>query len=304
MRNHSNIIVHLVLLASISFFLTCSLGSHERRGDGYFKKGRYQDALAEYLVANKEEPGSPELLFKIGVTSTRMGDPIMACAYYDTLLAIDSSREEWIINDLFQFAVKSLSEGDTTSMRESFQMILDIDSTYNLGESFYPLARAYKAAGEHDRAVKSYLKALSFAPDSPAAASVVFELAFCYEQIHKYKEAIAYYEEYLKQGELTHRDDAEWHRGSSAYYLAEELFREGNLDEALEYLTLVIMGGQPQVLQIDAWFLSGEIYYAKEDLEKALESYNEVTRLDPSHTMIVTSKSLEMIRKIRYGKRK
>jgi len=294
----------LFFVAAIFVLLNCSYGSHEKRGDGYFSKGRYQDALAEYLMAKRSTTISPEILFKIGMTSTRMGDMGTACAHYDTLLSIDSSREQWIINDLYQFGVKSLAEGDTTSMRESFQTILDIDPTYNLGDSFYHLARAYKGAGQYKRAVNAYLKALSYAPDSPVATSVLFELAQCYEQLRMFREAIAYYEDYLEQEEVKTDAEVMWHLGNTAYSLAADLFDEGNFDEALEYFQMVITSGQPQVLVIDAWFLSGEIYFLGEEFEKALEAYNEVINLNPSHTMKVASKSLERIREIRYGGKK
>jgi len=299
-KDHGHLVLFLVPLTLV-FFLTCSFGSHEKRGDGYFNKGRYQDALAEYLMAKRSSPVSNELLFKIGMTSTRLGDTGTACACYDTLLSVDSSKEQWIINDLYQFGIKSMAEGDTTSMRESFQMILDINPAYNLGDSFYHLARAYKSTGQYERAVNSYLKALSYAPDSPEATSVLFELAQCYEQLKKYKEAIAYYEDFLEQDEVKKNDEVMWHLGNTAYNLAVYLYDQGNLNEALEYLQMVIDSGQPQVLVIDAWYLSGEIFYRKDDLEKALDAYNEVINLNPSHTMKVASKSLERIREIRYG---
>ncbi len=281
--------------------LCCSLGSHEKRGDSYFEKGRYRDALAEYLIARREKPSSTEILFKVGVAATRTGDMAMATAYYDTLLAIDASRKEWIVRDLFQFGLKSLEEGDVTSMTESFQTILDLDSTHNLGESFYPLARAYRESGQFQRAIRAYLKALSFAPDSPEATDVLFELARCYEEIGRYKEAIAYYEDFIEKQGGPPGHEVLWHLGNTAYLLAEELYSTGNLEEAREYLLMVIDIGQPQVLMIDARYLLGEISYANGEFEQALDEYNEVVKLDPARTMQVTVKSLERIREIRYG---
>ncbi|MFQ6102809.1 MAG: tetratricopeptide repeat protein [Candidatus Glassbacteria bacterium] len=282
--------------------LNCSLGSHERRGDSYFNKGKYRDALAEFLIARRDDPSSTQLLFKIGVTSTRLKDMGMACAYYDTLLALDSSRTRWIIKDLFQFGVKSLNEGEPVLMREAFQKVLDIDSTYNLGDSFYPLGRSYKDAGQYERAVRAYLKALSFSPDSPEAITVLFELAQCYEELGKYKEALSYYEDYIEQIDEGATDEVLWHVGNTAYKLADRLYGEGNLEEAQEYLKMVIELGRPQVLLIDAWFLSGEIFYASEEYDKALEAYSEVLNLNPSRTMKVATQSLERIREIKYGR--
>jgi tetratricopeptide (TPR) repeat protein len=282
--------------------LSCSPGSHVGRGDSYFTKARYRDALAEYLAERKTDRTSHELLFKIGLSATRLGDLGMARAYYDTLLASDPSRKEWIVSDLFQWGLKNGAEGDPASMRESFQIILDIDSTYNLGKSFYPLARAYREAGQYDRAARAYLKGLAFSPDSPEATPALLELAECYEKLGKYREATAYYEEYLSHYAGERQAEVLWHFGNAAYRLAEELYEKRNFDEALEYLQMVIDAGEPQVLQGEAWFLAGEIRYTKGEFEEALHAYQEVVRLDNARTMKVAEKSRERIREIRYGK--
>jgi len=292
----------LVFFLSAVVSIDCSFKDHEKRGDGYFSRGRYRDALAEYMIARKDDPSSTELLFKIGMTSARLGKISTARAYYDSLLSVDTSRKEWIINDLYRLGLKMLDEGDTASMKESFEMIMEIDSTYNLGESFYPLARAYRNSGQYGKAADAFVKALSFAPDSPAAMQSIFELATCYEALGRYKEAIARFEEYLEKSDGEKRDEAVWHIGNSAYRLARELYDEGNLDEASEYLSLMIEGGKPEVVLIEAWYLMGEIYRDRGEEEKALEAYEEVLKLDPTQTMTVTSRSLERIREIRYHK--
>lgn len=281
---------------------SCPPGSHAGRGDSYFAKGRHRDALAEYLAARRTDRTSPELLFKIGLTATRLGELSMAKAYYDTLLSVDLSRKVWIVHDLYQMGLKSEEEGDRVSMRESFQMILDLDSTYNLGKSFYPLGRAYREAGQNDHAVRAYLKGLAFSPESPEAVPALRELARCYEESGRYREATAYYEKYLSQHSGITDPEVLWHFGNSAYRLAEELHGAGNLSEALEYLQMVIEMGEPQVLLADAWFLAGEIHYAKREFEEALYAYRQVITLDYARTMNVAEKSRERIREIRYGK--
>jgi tetratricopeptide (TPR) repeat protein len=285
----------------LSVSLSCSPGSNAGRGDSYFRKGKYSDALAEYLAARRKDRSSPELLFKIGLSAIRTGDLGTAAAYYDTLLAADPEKKEWIVSDLFQWGLTRGEQGDRAAMRESFQMILDIDSTYNLGKSFYPLARAYRDAGQYDRATRAYLKALAFSPESPEAIPAIAELAGCYEKLGKYREATAYYEDYLAQATGSPDFEILWHYGNSAFRLAERLYQEGNKSEALEYLQVVIEAGEPQVLQGEAWFLKGEIHYSRGESGEALVAFERVLALDHARTMKVSEKSSERIREIRFG---
>jgi Ca-activated chloride channel family protein len=56
----------LVLLAGASASMADSLASENRKGNGLFAQGKYQDAEKAYLNAEVNHPGRPEILYNLG----------------------------------------------------------------------------------------------------------------------------------------------------------------------------------------------------------------------------------------------
>jgi len=144
---------------------------------------------------------------------------------------------------------------------------------------------------------------LSYRPAHEKADSATYRLALSNEKLENYRDALVFFEQYMKKFPGGSDIKAvEWHRGLCAYHVAQEEFDEGHLREALEYVEVPIDSGQPQVTEDDAWFLKGEIYHALDRPDSALVAYDKVLNLNPSRTGRLVSLSQERIREIKFGR--
>ncbi|MEA1997328.1 MAG: hypothetical protein U9N45_06795, partial [Gemmatimonadota bacterium] len=137
-------------------FLSCGGVSvnHEESGDRYYRYGHYDDSLAEYLMAQKTQGVSTNLLRKIGKVYAMKGDFFQAKKYYDRYFsANDAAPDAETLLDYFQIAVERGRAGDTTTMIHALEEILQIDPAYSLGAYFFSLGEFYFQQADYRKAI-------------------------------------------------------------------------------------------------------------------------------------------------------
>ena len=135
-----------ILRITAAIQLSCGRLSagHEERGDEYYLNGDYDDSLAEYLMAQRKNGPSADLLRKIGKVYVRKGDFFQAKSYYDRYFSsIESEADSTVLFDYLQIAVERGQAGDKVTKIQALEEILEIDPDYSLGPYYFDLAEFY-----------------------------------------------------------------------------------------------------------------------------------------------------------------
>ena len=292
----------MVLLMITLSGCSSSINKHEKRGDEYFQEERYDDALAEYRVALRQDNNNPKLLRKLGRAYLIKGDIEGARKYFSILLESTPDSKETVALDYYQFAVRSLRIKDKPDMARALELILEIEPGYELGDFFYHLGDYYVSLSECQRAINLLTKAIAVSTDSSKIANATYQLAFCFEKTGNYEDGFIYFQQLLSRFSDYHNYHvAVWHLGNCGYHVAEDKFQKGDLNAALRYLAITIRLGEPIVLQDNAWMLRGEIYYRRKQLERALEAFNKVLELNPSRREKIVVDAQQRINELRFG---
>ena len=277
-------ILFLSVVISLSA-LSCNRLSkgNEERGDMYFGAGQYDDSLAEYMMAARNDSMTASLLRKIGKVYVAKGDFVKAKSYYDKYFEQQQAEPDpSALLDYFNIAVKRGEDGDRTTMVNAFEEILKIDPQYSLGKYFFDLAEYYYEHAQYDKSIPFFLRALPLDVEVDNRNLHLYHLAESYEKTGDVYNACLYYEEYLLMYPETElAEQARWHQASCAYPLAERVYREDkDYEAALDYLAVLIDFEQPQHLLDDAYYLKGDILVEMNRLEEAKRAYRQVLRLN------------------------
>ena len=266
------------------FLASCTVvaRSNEERGDRYYRKGYYDDSLAEYLMAEKTRGVTADLLRKIGKVYVMKGDFFQAKKYFDRYFsAHDSEPDAEVLLDYFQIALERGRSGDTTTMVHALEEILEIDPSYSLGRYFFDLGEFYYHQADYRKAIAYYLRGMPLYGELSNRAGHLFYLAESYEKLEDYFNAFLYFDQFIiLYREHPEFEQAQWHRGSCCYPLAREVFEQGDIEQSFYYLDQIIDFGQPQHLVDDACFLKGEILLADKRPEEAAQAFRQVLKLN------------------------
>jgi tetratricopeptide (TPR) repeat protein len=149
-----------------------------------------------------------------------------------------------------------------------------------------------------------YQKALS-AIDPDSLPRVLFEAAVAYDEVGDCESAVIYYEEY--RGRLRSwmpaRSEVDWRLGNCSADLAQMRWEEGDDDEALRFLDLLIDAGQPRNRLAQGYYLMGVILGSRGECEAAIEAFEEVPVVDPSGSSAVVDSAEMRIDQILFGGR-
>jgi tetratricopeptide (TPR) repeat protein len=272
----------LVIMAALVVGCGDQGSNFEQRGDRYYRNGQYDDALAEYLMAEKTSGPNAGLLRRIGKVYVMQGDFYQAKNYFDRYFgARDSVPDQGVLLDYLQIAVERGRSGDTTTMVNALEEILAIDPSFSLGSYYFVLGDYYFELPDYRLAIAFYLRGLPLAEDKQRAGDCMFNLAESYEKLEDFFNAFLYYDQFvsLYPGQAR-AEQARWHRGSCSYPLAVQMRDAGDLEQAFFYLEQIISGGQPQHLVDDAWYLRGELLLDDKRPAEAKQAFERVLNLN------------------------
>ncbi|MBR3723632.1 MAG: tetratricopeptide repeat protein [Selenomonadaceae bacterium] len=131
---------------------------HNNKGDEYFDKDDYDNALTEYNTAIRLDPDYAEAYYKCGL------------AY----------RKKGLLNE----AITSFSQC--------------IDMGFNLTETYYCRGTLHYALGKRDKALIDYTKAIDYAPEDPRSVKLYEQRAKLYVFYREYDKAVADYKKTIE----------------------------------------------------------------------------------------------------------
>jgi len=150
--------------------------------------------------------------------------------------------------------------------------------------------------GNYPASIQAYTKALAIDSISKQARRVKQKLVKAlFENNSLYKALLLAQEQYEKL-----KTAANLLQLSEIHFaLGHNLLNEGLLDSAQVFFELIISMQEPKSLLDDAYFFVGEIYLKRNNLDKALEAYKKVLRLNPYEKGEIVRKAKERIKEIK-----
>lgn len=197
-----------------------------------------------------------------GISKERNNDTAGAIIEYEKAISKnskDSFAYNQIINIYFQ-------RGEYDKALEYSKKLIEIENNaidyINKGNIEWELKL-------YDEGLKSYKKALEL---DATANLAYYGIGMIYFEKEEYNESFDYFQKYTKQvGEDI----------DAYYYMGTIKFIMNDFDSAMEYLNKVTDGKEYPNMYI-AYFLKGEIFYSKEQYNKAIENYTESVKLNNS----------------------
>jgi len=270
------------------------------RGDRLYGAGEVDAAIAEYRLALRQRGDEPEILLRLGDAYGERGEVEASLRYMRRLLAEDSTYQFQAAAVLSEAARVALEKGAPDNMARALGPVERMSIGLIPPELRLALARHYAGLADYGRALPLYLGA--FEGDTVPAA-VQLETARTFQELGGCREALGYFDAYLKRGGPagSDRSGVRWQYGNCLFQVAEEERREGRDRAAEEHLDVLIDQGVPRTLLDRAYFARGEIRLARGVYQEAEADFLAVLDLNPARSGPLVAMAEERIREIRYG---
>lgn len=295
-----------VLITALIALGACSPRASEenavRRGDEAFAQGDFEEALAEYRLAERQGADDPATVARIAHTYAMMSRVDDAGSYYRLAASEDPELTDQAVSDLMRLARDAHASGDRFAMATAVEAALQLRPGIGFGDMTLELARHYFGTGEYGQALPFYQMALADARDS--LPDVVFEVGRAYEEVGDCEHALVSFEQFRTMVRPGQRGEVDLSIGTCAFNIAQELRSREELDpdqlnRALELINRTVEVGEPRTLQARAWFEKGEILAELGDCQGAMEAYAQVRYADQAGSWIDRAQS--RFDEIRFG---
>lgn len=297
----------LTALTSLVLLLGTALagcGSGEdalARGDRLWADSSFPAALAEYRLALRRREHDPAVLVRVAHGYAVTGRLADAREAYDSLLAVDSVYTDQAVYDFLGLARQAQARGDRYGAAAA------VEAGARLRPGLVPqdltptLARYYASAGDPDRALAYFERAVATVP-ADSAAAMLYEMAQIQESQGNCGDAVTYFQAYRERAPSgPHAAEARWHVGNCEFELARRAQAAARNDDALAGYQAVIDLGVPENLLDQAWFQRGEILLGLGRKDEALPAYQKVLELNPARTGQLVQRAQQRIDQLRFG---
>jgi tetratricopeptide (TPR) repeat protein len=273
-----------------------------RRGDEAFAQGDFEEALAEYRLAERQGADDPAIAARIAHTYALMSRVDDAGSYYRLAASEDPGFTDQAVSDLMRLARDAHASGDGFAMATAVESALELRPGIGFGDMTLELARHYFRNGEYGEALPFYQMALADARDS--LPDVVYEVGRAYEEVGDCEHALVSFEQFRTMVRPWQRGEVDWYIGTCAFNIARELRSRTEIDpdqltRALELIDRTVEVGQPPTIQAQAWYEKGEILAEMGDCQGAMEAYAQVRYVDQAGSWIDRAQS--RFDEIRFG---
>ncbi len=284
--------------------LLAGCGSSEdamARGDRLWADSSFPAALAEYRLALRRDQQSPTALLRVAHAYAVTGNLALARETYTKLLALDGRFTDQAVYDYLQLARQAQARGDRYGTAAAVGAAAQLRPGLVPQDMAPTLARYYAGAGDADRALAYFERAVGVVPPDSAAA-LLYEMAQLQESQGNCGDAITYYQAYRERAPAgPHAGEARWHVGNCQFELARRAQAAGQPDTALAGYQAVINLGVPQNLLDQAWFQIGEILASQGKKDEALAAFQRVLDLNPARTGQLVLRAQQRIDQLRFG---
>ena len=265
-----------VLLLAVLISCTRSAADHEELGDRAYAAGSFVDALAEYQLGRRSNPGSATLLAKLAAAATHGEDYELAAESYRSLARRDRSRTEEAADGLERVARAALQANDRTALASALTGLREIAPRRPLGR--YVVLAALDAAERGDTAEAAALlpAAAASAVDVSRADSLLFVYGMTLVRMRDCGTAVRVFEGVIRrQRAAVVVESAREGLGLCALVEGQVALERGRPADAEGWFRRATApGASPDVVR--AAFLGlGDVRLAQGDVAGAMESYQQ-----------------------------
>jgi tetratricopeptide (TPR) repeat protein len=264
----------ILLLLSLS--CTRSAANHEELGDRAYAAGSYADALAEYELGRKANPGSASLLAKVGAAALHAEDYDLAAEAYRGLAKRDRSRADEAADGLDRVARAALGANDRTALASALTGLREVAPRRPLGR--YVVLAALDAVDRGDTAeAKALLPvAAASAVDAARSDSLLFVYGMTLVRARDCSTAVRVFEGVVRrQRAAAVVESAREGLGLCALVQGQIALEQGHPTDAEAWFRRATApGASPDVVR-GAFLGLGDVRMAQGDIAGATESYRQ-----------------------------
>ncbi|HSJ24060.1 MAG TPA: tetratricopeptide repeat protein [Longimicrobiales bacterium] len=243
------------------------------RGDRLWADSNYTAALAEYRLSQAIRSDSEEILARVAHAYAVTGQFERARESYDELLRMAPAYTDQAVFDYLALARRAQARNDRYGMAGALEAAIALRPGLPVDDMAAPLARFYSRAGDAERAVEFFERALAYAPPD-SAAPLLFDYAQFQESQGNCEDAVELFNAFrTRQPRGERADQARWAVGNCSFNLGRQARADGQAHDALRHLDVMLALGVPQNLLDQAWFERGEALLDLGRRDEALDSY-------------------------------
>lgn len=262
----------LVLVAAC----TRSAANHEDLGDRAYAAGGYRDALAEYQLGLKADPGSGPLHAKAAAAAAHIGDLTLAIAQYRALAVEDRSRAEEAADGLERVLRAAWTAGERGAVAAAVQALREIAPGRPLGRYARLVALDAVERGDAAAAVGLLPTAIAAAGDGRTADSLLYVFGAAAVRTGDCGAAVPAFEAVLRrQREPAVQDRAREGIGHCALLEGQRALERGEPASAEDWFRRATAPGAAVDVTRAAFLGLGDVRLALGDLVGAMESYQQ-----------------------------
>lgn len=255
---------------------TRSAADHEELGDRAYAAGAYRDALAEYQLGLKANPGSAALHAKTAAAALHTEHYALAAAEYRALAEEDRSRAEEAADGLERVVRAALTVNDRTAVALALAGLRQIAPGRPLGRYARLVALEAAERGDTADALALLPTAVAAAPDARTADSLLFLYGMTAVRVRDCRTAVAVFEGVIRrQREPAVTDGAREGLGLCALVEGQRALEQGKPADAEGWFRRATAPGSPLDVARAAYLGLGDVRLARGDIVGALESYQQ-----------------------------
>jgi tetratricopeptide (TPR) repeat protein len=261
-----------------AWLLACtpSAADHEELGDRAYAVGGYRNALAEYQLALKANPGSANLHAKTAAAAMHTQDYTLAAAEYGALAQEDRSRIGEAIEGLDRIIRAALGVNDRTAVAFALSALRDLAPDRPLGR--YARLTAIDAAeqGQTEDALVLLPQAAAAATDARLADSLLYAYGMTAVRVKDCSTAVRVFDGVIRRNrapEVT--EGAREGLGLCALVEGQLALERGQQAEAEEWFRRAAAPGSTSDVVRGAYLGLGDVRFAQGDVVGALLSYQQ-----------------------------
>ena len=255
---------------------TRTAANHQDLGDRAYAAGVYRDALAEYQLGLKADPGSGPLHAKAAAAAGHLGDHALAIAEYRALAAEDRSRSEEAADGLERILRAALSANERGAVAAAVHALREIAPGRPLGRYARLVAVDAVERGDPQDALALLPTAIAAASDGRAADSLLYLYGMAAVRTKACSTAVPAFEAVLRrQRESAVQDGAREGIGQCALVEGQTALERGEPATAEDWFRRATAPGAAVDVTRAAFLGLGDVRLALGDMAGAMESYQQ-----------------------------
>lgn len=260
----------------------------------YIKVWNYDRALTEIISFRNAKDS--EIQYLLGYCYLKKNEFGEALIYFEKSLKVNELYKDSIILIYNNLAKNSLKINEPERALFFYEEIAKLVPAYEQASNLFLIGDLHYESGNYPASIQAYIKALAIDSTSKQARKIRQRLVQALFESNRLYEALeiaqTQYENLKTAANLLQLNEIR-------FTLGNDLFDKDLLDSAEVFFELIISMQEPKSLLDDTYFLIGEIYLKRNNLDKALEAYKKVLRLNPYEKGEVVRKAKERIKEIK-----